>query len=47
MIGKTDPYVKAYLSTNPSNFIKTTVIKDNLNPEWNFSGIMSVNILRC
>jgi len=46
LIGKTDAYVTAWLSTDPSNKLKTPVIKDDLNPTWNFSGTFPINIIR-
>jgi len=46
LIGKTDPYVVSYLTSNPSQKIKTNVIKDNLDPVWDFSSSISVDLLR-
>jgi hypothetical protein len=31
-MGKSDPFVETYLSTDASKKMKTTVIPDNLNP---------------
>lgn len=31
-MGKSDPFVEAYLSSDPSKKMKTPVINDNLNP---------------
>ncbi|EGR27332.1 hypothetical protein IMG5_197670 [Ichthyophthirius multifiliis] len=47
LIGKSDPYVKAYIEKDPSNFLKTIAIKDDLNPVWNFNGNIFLNLLRC
>jgi len=47
LIGKSDPYVQAYLTTDSENKIKTATIKDNLNPEWNLVAAIPINMLRC
>lgn len=47
LLGKSDPYVKAYLTTDPTNQLKTGVIKNNLNPEWNMKGVIPINMFRC
>ena len=33
--GKSDPYVQLYLQSDADNKVKTDVINNNLNPEWN------------
>lgn len=47
LIGKSDAYVKVFLSSDAANVLKTPVVKDNLHPEWNFSGAIPINMLRC
>ncbi|KAL4493478.1 hypothetical protein ABPG72_007486 [Tetrahymena utriculariae] len=46
-IGKSDPYVTVYLSNNSKQPLKTKPIKDELNPVWNFTGVIPINMLRC
>jgi len=46
LMDKSDPYCKAYLSTDPKSIIKTKEIKDNLNPVWNFEGTFPIFLLR-
>ena len=35
-LGESDPYVELSLNKGDKKIITTPVIKDNLNPEWNF-----------
>ena len=40
MFGKADPYVKIMLDAQKA---KSTTVKDNHNPEWNFTSIFDVD----
>ena len=46
-MGKTDAFVEAYLTTEPSKKIKTTIVNDNLNPTFDFNGSLFIDLLRC
>jgi hypothetical protein len=47
LLGKSDPYTTVNLTTDPSVKIKTPVIKDKLDPEWNYEGNLYLNLFRC
>lgn len=36
MLSKSDPYVTCQLAAKPQSRVQTPMVKDNLNPEWNF-----------
>ena len=47
LVGKTDPFVQTYLTTDIAKKMKTAVINDNLNPVFNFNGSLFIDLLRC